>query len=102
MRNINPVKILARRFASLPPLVRMEISARLLRRRDENPQPKEKDNQQAACSGTEQKSLLEEFWDEVEAAHGDELYQTNPFAPSRQPLLLCAVKGQPPATPAYN
>ena len=100
MRNPNPVKILAGRFVNLPPLVRMEISARLLRLRDENSQPKENENHPTATSTAQPKSLLEEFWDEVEAAHGDGLYPTNPFAPPRAPLLLCAVIGQPPALQA--
>jgi hypothetical protein len=100
MRNPNPVKILAGRFASLPPLVRMEISARLLRLRDENSQPEEYDKHSSACSGVQPKSLIEEFWDEVEAAHDDGLYPTNPFAPARAPLLLCTVISQPPALQA--
>jgi hypothetical protein len=100
MRSPNPVKILAGRFASLPPLVRMEISARLLRWRDENSPPEEKEKPPVACSSAQPKSLIEEFWDEVEAAHGDGLYPTNPFATARAPLLLCAVIGQPPALQA--
>ena len=67
MNQLNdPVKRLVRRFVSLPPQARLRIAGNLLRRHDARPQ-----------RGT---SFLEEFWDEVEAAHGDGLYPTNPFA----------------------
>ena len=69
MNDLNdPVKRLVRRFVSLPPSARLKIAGSLLRWRDEQ--------ERAARS----KSFLEQFWDEVEAAHGDGLYQTNPFA----------------------
>ncbi|HKQ53310.1 MAG TPA: hypothetical protein VJT74_13130 [Pyrinomonadaceae bacterium] len=62
----DPVKRLVRRFVSLPPHARLRIAGSLLRRHDGSPGGR---------------SLLEEFWDEVEAAHGDGLYPVNPFAP---------------------
>lgn len=58
----DPVKRLVRRFVSLPPHARLKIAGSLLRRDDGG------------------RSFLEEFWDEVEAAHGDGLYHVNPFA----------------------
>ncbi len=66
MNQLNdPVKRLVRRFVSLPPHTRLRIAGSLLRRHD-GPQ--------------RGKSFLEEFWNEVEAAHGDGLYPVNPFA----------------------
>lgn len=64
MNQLNdPVKILVRRFVGLPPHARLKIAGSLLGR-----------------DGGGSKSFLEEFWDEVEAAHGDGLYPVNPFA----------------------
>lgn len=64
----DPVKRLVRRFVSLPPHARLKVAGSLLRWRDE---------QERAARA---KSFLEQFWDEVEAAHGDGLYPVNPFA----------------------
>ena len=76
MNELNdPVKRLVRRFISLPPHARLRIAGNLLHRRD--------GQSERPARG---KSLLEEFWDEVEAAHGDGLYPTNPFA--RAPIGL--------------
>ena len=66
------VKRLVRRFVSLPPHARLRIAGSLLRRQD-GPQ--------------RGRSLLEEFWDEVEAAHGDGLYPVNPFASGKNGLM---------------
>ncbi|HWS98780.1 MAG TPA: hypothetical protein VN256_00815 [Pyrinomonadaceae bacterium] len=69
MNHLNdPVKRLVRRFVSLPPNARLRVAGNLLRWRDES--------EPTARS----KSFLEQFWDEVEAAHGDGLYTANPFA----------------------
>lgn len=69
MNHLNdPVKKLVRRFVTLPPNARLKIAGSLLSFRDE---------QERAARP---KSFLEQFWDEVEAAHGDGLYPTNPFA----------------------
>jgi hypothetical protein len=62
----DPVKRLVRRFVSLPAHARLKIAGGLLRRHE----------------GTQRgQSFLADFWDEVEAAHGDGLYPSNPFAP---------------------
>ena len=75
MNQLNdPVKRLVRRFVSLPPDARVRIAGNLLRRHD-GPQ--------------RGKSFLEEFWNEVEAAHGDGLYPVNPFASGTDGLLSC-------------
>lgn len=95
-----PVKLLARRFASLPPIVRMKISEKLLRWREENEEANRSGKPRARCSCLPQKSLLELFWDEVEAAHGDELYPTNPFAGENSNPLLYAVKDNALQRPA--
>lgn len=69
MNQLNdPVKRLVRRFVSLPPHARLKIAGSLLRWRDEQ--------ERTARS----RSFLAQFWDEVEAAHGDGLYPVNPFA----------------------
>jgi hypothetical protein len=86
-----PIKLLARRFASLSPAARMKISEKLLRWREENEEAIKHGKTRAGCSCLHQTSLLEKFWDEVEAAHGDGLYPANPFAvDSSHPLLYAA------------
>jgi hypothetical protein len=70
MNQLNdPVKRLVRRFVSLPPNARLKVAGSLLRWRDEQ------ERTARAAQG-----FLEQFWDEVEAAHGDGLYPVNPFA----------------------
>ena len=75
------IKILARRFVSLSPHVRMKVGEKLLRWREENCTSKEIERQRVSslCCAPK-KSFLEQFWDEVEAAHGDGSYPVNPFA----------------------
>ena len=73
------IKILARRFVSLSPHVRAQVGAKLLRWREENRVSKEI-GKQTLFSCAPKKSFLEQFWDEVEAAHGDGSYPVNPFA----------------------
>ena len=63
---MNPIKALANRFVSLPPLVRMRVTKTLL---------------EIYTSGSSEKSFLEVFWDEVEKAHGDHSNGVNPFMP---------------------
>lgn len=88
MDNLNdPVKLLARRFVSLPPQVRLTISGKLLRLQGEDEAVKQSGNARA-CRNT-RKTLLEQFWDEVEAAHGDGLYPANPFAVAKPVRLFC-------------
>jgi hypothetical protein len=90
MDNLNdPVKLLARRFVNLPPHVRLGISGRLLRLRGEDDTLKQGGKTHVRCSG--RRSFLEQFWDEVEAAHGDGLYPANPFAVANPGPLVCAV-----------
>ena len=68
----DPVKRLVRRFVSLPAHARLKIAGGLLRRHE----------------GTQRgQSFLADFWDEVEAAHGDGLYPVNPFAPAANGLM---------------
>ena len=62
--SINPIKALANRFVSLPPLVRMNVTRTLL---------------EIYTSGASGKSFLEQFWDEVEKAHGYSGDAVNPF-----------------------
>ncbi|HEY0380314.1 MAG TPA: hypothetical protein VGC87_25605 [Pyrinomonadaceae bacterium] len=70
MNHLNdPVERLVRRFASLPPHARLKVAGSLLSFRDEQER-----------TAREASGFLEQFWDEVEAAHGDGLYPTNPFA----------------------
>ena len=77
MNQLNdPVKRLVRRFVSLPPHARLRIAGNLLRLRDE---PGERPARST--------SFLAEFWDAVEAAHGDGLYPVNPFAPAANGLM---------------
>jgi hypothetical protein len=99
--SIDPVKILARRFVSLPPLVRMKIAEKLLRWREEN-QEAESSHQQPTLARPRRKSLLEQFWDEVEAAHDDELFPSNPFADQNFLSSLYAVRDELPRPSAYS
>ena len=83
MNQLNdPIKRLVRRFISLPPNVRLRVGGSLLRWRDENEQ---RAGAQESGGRARAKSFLEQFWDEVEAAHGDGLYKTNPFASGLMP-----------------
>jgi hypothetical protein len=82
------IKILARRFVSLSPQVRAEVGERLLRWREENQASKGIEKQTIACSCAPEKSFMEQFWDEVEAAHGDGLYQSNPFSSQQVRQML--------------
>jgi hypothetical protein len=75
------IKILARRFVSLSPHLRMKVGEKLLRWREENCTSEGINKQRVALlCGAPKKSFLEQFWDEVEAAHGDGSYPVNPFA----------------------
>ncbi len=81
-------------------MVRMKITEKLLRWRDEN---QEADRQALSRSCARRKSMVEQFWDEVEAAHGDGLYPVNPFSDERSQLLPFALKDGPQQRcPAYN
>ena len=83
------IKILARRFVSLSPHVRMKVGEKLLRWREENRTSKEIERQRvSALCCAPKKSFLEQFWDEVEAAHGDGLYPSNPFSDEQMRQVL--------------
>lgn len=100
---IDPIKLLARRFVSLPPLVRAKVAERMLRWREEEEQEtKQAERQCLPYSGSPRKSMVEQFWDEVEAAHGDGLYPTNPFADAGSQLLPFALKDSPERFIACN
>jgi hypothetical protein len=77
----NPIKNLARRFASLPPAARVTITKKLLDLET---------NEQA--SAQLKNSFLEQFWDEVESAHGDHLHTINPFREVRKRSKALAIK----------
>ena len=96
----DPIKILASRFVSLSPQVRMAVAEKLLRWHDEHRAAKATEGHGAPCSCMPKKSFLEQFWDEVEAAHGDGLYPSNPFAGERPQLLVYAVEDEPEPCPA--
>ena len=97
----NSIKTLVRRFVSLPPNVRMEIAARLLRWREENDRSEEVDEERLlSCSGA-RVSFVERFWDEVEAAHADGLYTVNPFADRGAKTILYAAGRNPLESPAH-
>jgi hypothetical protein len=72
------IRILARRFVSLSPAVRVQVAARLLRFGEEG-RTCATGRQSISSTGARSKSFMEQFWDEVEAAHGDGLYSSNPF-----------------------
>lgn len=74
------IKILARRFVSLSPNVRMKVGEKLLRWREENRASNGIEKSRFSSSSAPEKSFLEQFWDEVEAAHNDGSYPVNPFS----------------------
>jgi len=80
MNSKDAIRILARRFVSLSPAVRVQVAAKLLRFGEESQTSKETANPCASLTGAAKKSFMEQFWDEVEAAHDDGLYRSNPFS----------------------
>lgn len=82
--SINPIKALAHRFVSLPPVVRMKVSKRLLELYSSEQASGEVGKSGGLCSRTSRKSFLEQFWDEVEQAHGDHPGAVNPFTEERR------------------
>jgi hypothetical protein len=91
----NSIKTIVRRFVSLPPHVRMELAARLLRWRDETSKQAESNKEDLLSLAGARTSFLERFWDEVEAAHADGLYTVNPFAARGAHTVLYAAPGNP-------
>lgn len=97
----NPIKTVVRRFVSLPPQLRMEIAAKLLRWRDENTGSEEvKEESMLSFSGA-RANFLERFWDEVETAHADGLYTVNPFANGGAQIALYTAGINPFESPAH-
>ena len=82
--SINQIKALVRRFVSLPPPVRMKLSKRLLELYGSEQAPGEVQGYGDSSSRTPAKSFLEQFWDEVEQAHGDQPGAVNPFTRERR------------------
>lgn len=77
----DPIKTLASRFASLPCVLRMEIAQRLLRRQDE--EQTQLAIHYGALNERNEKSFMEQFWDEVAKSCGDDFQSGNPFAQER-------------------
>ena len=79
--SISSIKALVSRFASLPPLERMKLTKRLL-------DLVNADEASTISSGNScralKKNFLEQFWDEVENAHGDHPHTLNPFREERR------------------
>ena len=82
--SMNPIKALVRRFVSLPPEVRMKLSKRLLELYSSEQATREVEKASVSMSRMLRKSFLEEFWDEVEQAHGDQQGAVNPFTEERR------------------
>ena len=82
--SMNPIKVLAHRFVSLPPLARMKVSKRLLELYSSEQASGEVELSVNMNRRTLRKSFLEQFWDEVEQAHGDHLEAVNPFTEERR------------------
>lgn len=85
---MNPIKALAQRYASLPPLVRMKVTKRLLELYSSEQASREVERSGETCSQTLSKSFIEQFWDEVEQAHGDRTHAVNPFTEERRAKAL--------------
>ena len=80
----NPIKALAHRFVSLPPLVRMKVTKKLLELYSSDQAAREAGQSNDSSHPVSGKSFLEQFWDEVEDAHGDNLQAVNPFTEERK------------------
>jgi hypothetical protein len=77
--SMNPIKALAHRFVSLPPLVRMQVTKRLLELYSSEQSSRGVNQSVDSHRPALGKSFLEQFWDEVEQAHGDHRGAVNPF-----------------------
>jgi hypothetical protein len=77
--SMNPIKVLVQRFVSLPPAVRMTVTKRLLELYSAEQAARGSEASHEASGPAARKSFLEQFWDEVEEAHGDDQNMTNPF-----------------------
>jgi hypothetical protein len=79
----NPIKTLVQRFVSLEPAVRMKVTKKLLELYS-SAQAAREVVPSNSCSALLKKSFLEQFWDEVEKAHGDNSHAVNPFTQQRR------------------
>jgi hypothetical protein len=79
----NAIKALVQRFVSLQPAVRLKVTKKLLEL--SSPEQLARATEASPDSGSPvvTKSFLEQFWDEVEKAHGDDQHAVNPFSPQR-------------------
>jgi hypothetical protein len=77
------IKALASRFASLPPLERIKLTKRLLDLGNVDQASTEVESPDNS-SRPLKKNFLEQFWDEVEKAHGDHPHALNPFREERR------------------
>ena len=79
----NLIKTLASRFVSLPACLRLEVAKKLLVAYDEDQDWKCGERRPGALSAQGRKSFIEQFWDEVEKAHGNGRHSDNPFTEQR-------------------
>ena len=86
--SMNPIRTLVQRFVSLQPLVRMKVTKKLLELYSSDQASREAEPSGASVSPLLRKSFLEQFWDEVEAAHGDQQSTANPFTQERSARAL--------------
>ena len=84
----NAIKVLAQRFVSLPPLVRMTVTKKLLELYSSDEASRKIEQSGDSCCRAPGKSFIEQFWDEVEEAHGDHLHEVNPFTEEMRPQAL--------------
>ncbi|HEX8920080.1 MAG TPA: hypothetical protein VF766_01300 [Pyrinomonadaceae bacterium] len=80
----NQIKNLVQRFVSLQPAVRMKLTKKLLELYNSEQASRETKPSDTSVSPLLRKSFLEQFWDEVENAHGDRPSAVNPFTQERR------------------
>ena len=80
----NPIKARVQRFVSLQPALRMKVTKKLLELYGSDQAARQAKASPDSCSPFIQKSFLEQFWDEVENAHGDNPRAVNPFTQQRR------------------
>jgi hypothetical protein len=91
----NPIKALVLRFVSLQPAVRVTVTKKLLELYGSEQAAREAKASPDACSPLIKKSFLEQFWEEVEKAHGDNPHAVNPFTEQRRAKGRNAVDDAP-------
>ena len=80
----NQIKALVQRFVSLQPVVRMKVTKKLLEVYSSEQASRAAKPSGESVSPLLRKSFLEQFWDEVENAHGDHPSAINPFTEERR------------------